>query len=83
MELLNPLVDINSAYISTGRLPPGDNVARLVTEAHERFSSVKLGQNSQVYPALANVSRTSSASAWSGRTAGSSRLATPITNSRS
>jgi glutaminase len=55
MELLNPLVDPDNAFISTGRLPPADRVAKLVTEAHERFSDVKLGQNSQVYPALASV----------------------------
>jgi glutaminase len=29
----------------------------LVSEAHERFASVELGQNSQVYPALARVPR--------------------------
>ena len=56
MELLDPLIDPRSSYISTGRLPPVDTVRRLTTEAHERFSSVSLGQNSQVYPALANVS---------------------------
>jgi len=51
MELPNPL----SSYVSTGRLPPSDQVARLVAEAHERFASVTLGKNSQVYPALARV----------------------------
>jgi glutaminase len=55
MELLNPLVDPDATFISTGRLPPADRVKTLVTEAHERFGSVGLGKNSQVYPALAKV----------------------------
>ncbi len=55
MELLDPLLDRASAYVSTGNLPPSDQVARLVTEAHERFGSVTLGKNAQVYPALARV----------------------------
>ena len=55
MELLDPLVDPEGAYVSTGSLPPSDRVARLVTEAYERFGSVTLGKNSQVYPALARV----------------------------
>ncbi|WP_018235594.1 glutaminase A [Ensifer sp. BR816] len=55
MELLDPLFDPQSSYVSTGSLPPSDHVARLVTQAHERFASVTLGQNSQVYPALARV----------------------------
>ncbi|KAB2658827.1 glutaminase A [Brucella tritici] len=56
MELLNPLVNPDTTFISTGRLPPADRVIKLVTEAHERFGSVTVGKNSQVYPALANVS---------------------------
>lgn len=55
MELLNPLVDPDTTFISTGRLPPADRVKKLVIEAHERFGSVGLGNNSQVYPALARV----------------------------
>ncbi|MEN5279376.1 glutaminase A [Brucella sp. TWI432] len=55
MELLSPLVDPDKTFISTGNLPPSDRVSQLVAEAHERFGSVNLGQNSQVYPALANV----------------------------
>lgn len=55
MELLDPFFDPQSSYVSTGSLPPSDHVARLVTQAHERFGSVTLGQNSQVYPALARV----------------------------
>ncbi|MFN0129382.1 MAG: glutaminase A [Verrucomicrobiales bacterium] len=45
----------NGAYVSTGRLPPGDQVRTLVAEAHARFQSNKEGKNSQVYPALAQV----------------------------
>ncbi|HEY2875161.1 MAG TPA: glutaminase A [Reyranella sp.] len=51
MDLPDPL----SSYVSTGSLPPSDQVARLVAEAHERFGKVALGKNSQVYPALARV----------------------------
>ena len=51
MELPDPL----SSYVSTGSLPPSDQVARLIAEAHERFAKVELGKNSQVYPALARV----------------------------
>jgi len=42
-------------YISTGHLPPADQVKALVAEAHERYRSNADGQNSQVYPALARV----------------------------
>jgi glutaminase len=55
MELLNPLVNPGTSYISTGRLPSGEAVKRLVMEAHERFRSFDQGQVSQVYPALARV----------------------------
>jgi glutaminase len=55
VDLLDPFLDPKSSYVSTGHLPPSDHVARLVTEAHERFGSVTLGQTSQVYPALARV----------------------------
>ncbi|MDQ6433440.1 glutaminase A [Mesorhizobium sp. LHD-90] len=55
MDLPDPLFDPESSYVSTGSLPASDRVARLVTEAHERFGSVGLGQTSQVYPALARV----------------------------
>jgi glutaminase len=51
MELLNPFVNPGTSYISTGRLPSGEAVKRLVMEAHERFRSVDQGQVSQVYPA--------------------------------
>ncbi len=44
-----------SAYISTGHLPPPEQVEALVAEAHKRFKSDREGENSQVYPALAKV----------------------------
>jgi glutaminase len=47
--------DHEPPYVSTGHLPAAQDVARLVSEAHDRFRSVSDGQNSQVYPALANV----------------------------
>jgi glutaminase len=56
MELLDPFHDPQNSFVSTGRLPPDDAVVRLVTDAHGRFANVALGSNSQVYPALANVS---------------------------
>ena len=55
MELLNPIVDPLTSFVSTGRLPSAKAVKRLVTEAHERFGSIDQGQVSQVYPALASV----------------------------
>jgi glutaminase len=42
-------------YVSTGHLPPVDEVQKLVEEAHARFESNADGENSQVYPALARV----------------------------
>ncbi len=42
-------------YVSTGHLPPDDQVARLIGEAHTRFQSNTDGRNSQVYPALSRV----------------------------
>ncbi|HEX7790877.1 MAG TPA: glutaminase A [Afipia sp.] len=44
-------------YISTGHLPGPETVQQLVSEARRRFQSNTDGQNSQVYPALARVSR--------------------------
>src|SRR5262249_29739536 len=44
-----------AAYVSTGHLPPPDQVRALVAEAYERFKSNSDGQNSLVYPALARV----------------------------
>ncbi len=44
-------------YVSTGHLPPPEDVQALVTEAWERYRGNPDGQNSQVYPALARVPR--------------------------
>ncbi len=44
-----------SPYISTGHLPPEEQVVALVAEAHERFKTNTEGTNSQVYPAMARV----------------------------
>jgi glutaminase len=46
---------VESAHISTGRLPSKEAVRALVAEAHERFASETQGENSLVYPALARV----------------------------
>jgi glutaminase len=45
----------HKAYVSTGHLPPQQEIEELVEEAHARFKSNKDGKNSQVYPALAKV----------------------------
>lgn len=42
-------------YVSTGRLPPAEEIVRLVDEVHARYKSNTDGKNSQVYPALAEV----------------------------
>jgi glutaminase len=44
-----------ASYVSTGRLPPPEQVKDLVAEAYECYKSNTDGQNSQVYPALARV----------------------------
>ena len=44
-----------ATYVSTGRLPPPEQVKNLIAEAYERCKSNTDGQNSQVYPALARV----------------------------
>jgi glutaminase len=43
------------SYVSTGHLPPSEQVRALVAEAYERYKPCTEGQNSQVYPALARV----------------------------
>jgi len=48
--------DHPAAFVSTGDLPAPARVRALVDEAHERFSSVREGEPSDVYPALAQVS---------------------------
>ncbi len=42
-------------YVSTGHLPSGEQVERLIQDAYQRFKSNTDGENSQVYPALARV----------------------------
>lgn len=42
-------------FVSTGRLPPPEDIRALVAEAHGRFRSVSDGECSQVYPALAEM----------------------------
>lgn len=43
------------SYVSTGHLPPAEEVVQLVNAAHARYKSDTQGKNSQVYPALARV----------------------------
>jgi glutaminase len=43
------------AHISTGTLPPGDQVRALVNAAYTRFKNNHEGHNAQYYPALAAV----------------------------
>lgn len=43
-------------YVSTGHLPPPEQVRAIITESYQRFQTNAEGQNSQVYPALARVS---------------------------
>ena len=43
-------------YVSTGRLPPEQDVAALVDDAHRRYRDVEIGSVSDVYPALGRVS---------------------------
>ncbi|MCU0788714.1 MAG: glutaminase A [Verrucomicrobia bacterium] len=54
---IKPSEKSRSAYVSTGHLPPPEQVKALVVEAHQRFKSDTEGRNSQVYPALAKVPR--------------------------
>jgi len=45
----------DALYVSTGHLPPAEQVASLVTAAYDICKSNAEGMNSQVYPALAQV----------------------------
>ncbi len=47
--------NVGPPYISTGHLPPSEQVRILVAEAYERFKSNDEGKVSDVYPALARV----------------------------
>jgi glutaminase len=49
------VTDIAPPYVSTGQLPPGEQVRMLIDEAHARFRTNSDGQLSQVYPSLATV----------------------------
>jgi glutaminase len=44
-----------AAFVSTGSLPPPDEVRALVSEAHARYRDVDEGDISDVYPALKEV----------------------------
>ena len=70
-------------YVSTGHLPPPEQVRNLVAEAYERYKSNTEGQNSQVYPALARVPSHLFGFARSGPVARSTRSGTRTTSSRS
>jgi glutaminase len=48
-------VEGDSAFVSTGELPPPELARKLVAEAHERYRSTADGAVSEVYPALARV----------------------------
>jgi glutaminase len=48
---------IENTPISTGRLPPAEQVRALVDAAHQRFKAVDEGENAAHYPALAAVPR--------------------------
>jgi glutaminase len=50
-----PQSPADASYVSTGHLPPAEQVRALVAEAYERYKPSTEGQNSQVYPALARV----------------------------
>jgi glutaminase len=47
--------EVNAPYVSTGQLPPAENVRLLVAEAYERFRATADGEVSHVYPSLATV----------------------------
>ena len=47
----------DAPFVSTGHLPPDEEVGRLVAEAYADVSAVDEGEASQVYPALARAPR--------------------------
>ena len=49
--------NIADAFVSTGLLPGRERVRQYVAEAYERFRHDDSGENSRVYPALANARR--------------------------
>src|SRR5215510_824611 len=46
---------VEAGYVSTGHLPPDEQIAALIDEAHNQFKANTEGHNPQVYPALARV----------------------------
>jgi glutaminase len=50
-----PEPDCPSRYVSTGHLPPHEQVVELVREAHHKYLPLTDGHVSTVYPALARV----------------------------
>ena len=57
---MTPILKIDEAeapYVSTGHLPSPEQVQALVYQAYDLYKSNREGSNSQVYPALARVSR--------------------------
>lgn len=55
MELLDPLFDPATSFVSTGDLPAPERIRNLVDEAHSRFRRLDQGEVSTVYPALART----------------------------
>ena len=74
---------VEAGYVSTGHLPPDEQIAALIAEAHNQFKANTAGHNSQVYPALARCRAIYSASAWWEPVAACMRLETQTTSSRS
>lgn len=50
-------IESKATYVSTGRLPPDEQVKALVDEAYELFRRDDDGENASHYPALARVPR--------------------------
>jgi glutaminase len=57
MQEEDPPVGVNFGYVSSGHLPPSDQVKRIVDEAYERVRTNDEGSTSQVYPALTKIKR--------------------------
>ncbi|MGE0688201.1 MAG: glutaminase, partial [Dehalococcoidia bacterium] len=52
---MNIATQREAAYVSTGSLPPAQQVIALVDEAYEAFRTNREGETSDVYPALRRV----------------------------
>lgn len=52
---LHDISESEPTYVSTGHLPPNQQVESLVAEAYQRYKGDTEGNNSTVYPALARV----------------------------